>query len=189
MSFRICEIEGCLNTSICRNWCRLHYVRWQRHGDANYKKSTLRERFDNGYTKKSNGCWDWNGSKDNYGYGFFSVGKKMRRVHRVSWNLYNGEILNGLYVLHKCDNPSCVNPDHLFLGTQQDNMRDRAVKGRNPDTRGCKNGRAKLKEDDIIEIRKLLLNGETRTSIAVKFNVSTAAIRHIDIGKTWSNIK
>lgn len=75
-------------------------------------------------------CWLWKNSKKNWTYGVFSNGDKMVTAHRFSWEHSNGEVKNGLFVLHKCDNPPCVNPDHLFLGTHQDNMKDMMEKGR-----------------------------------------------------------
>lgn len=83
---------------------------------------------------KSDGCWLWTGSRQRNGYGFLFAGTRKEphpeRAHRVSWRIHFGEIPDGLWVLHKCDNPPCVNPEHLFLGTRTDNMRDCARKGR-----------------------------------------------------------
>lgn len=76
-----------------------------------------------------NGCWEWLGSK-NKAYGSFILYEKNYPTHRLAWLIWNGEITNGLHVLHKCDNPVCVNPEHLFLGTHADNMRDMSLKGR-----------------------------------------------------------
>lgn len=81
---------------------------------------------------RSSKCWEWTASKDSCGYGLFRVShtENMRRAHRVAWTLENGEIPDGLHVLHRCDNPACVRPSHLFLGTHRDNMLDMHAKGR-----------------------------------------------------------
>lgn len=76
------------------------------------------------------GCWEWTGTKDKHGYGRVRVDQRKARAHRVAWEAFKGEIPAGLHVLHRCDNPGCVNPEHLFLGTHGDNMRDREAKGR-----------------------------------------------------------
>jgi hypothetical protein len=91
---------------------------------------TLKERFDL-QVDKSADCWEWVGSKIPQGYGHIHHNHADIYAHRASWIIYYGEIPNGLCVLHRCDNPSCVNPEHLFIGTIADNMHDRDAKGRN----------------------------------------------------------
>lgn len=138
----------------------------------------------------NSGCWFWTGSLDENGYGFFRVDRKMARAHRVSFELFCQPIPEGLNVLHSCDTPCCVNPDHLRLGTHSDNMKDRSARKRAPHLHrpGSKNGQAKLNEDQVCEIRKLALAGETDTKIASKFNVSRRAICGIRSGKTWRHV-
>jgi len=80
---------------------------------------------------KTEKCWNWIAGKDKDGYGKIKIDGKMVQAHRASWVIHNGDIPNGMCVLHRCDNPSCVNPEHLFIGTRLDNARDRDVKGRN----------------------------------------------------------
>jgi HNH endonuclease len=77
-------------------------------------------------------CWEWIGTKNEYGYGIKTVNNKAVRAHRLSWEIHNGAIPKNLCVCHKCDNPGCVRPDHLFLGTKKDNNRDKGNKGRHP---------------------------------------------------------
>jgi hypothetical protein len=95
---------------------------------------TLAERFWEKVDRQAEGCWNWKAAKQHNGYGYLHAGggktRKPARAHRVSWELHNGPIPEGLWVLHKCDNPSCVRPDHLFLGDRVDNMNDAAAKGR-----------------------------------------------------------
>ncbi len=121
-----------------------------------------------------------------WGYGKFSVDGKIVLAHRSSWELYNGGIPDGLLVLHKCDNPECSNPDHLFLGTCSDNSIDMSNKGRS--THGIKNTQAKLNPDEVLEIIRRLELGDSQQSIADNFNISQTSISSIEHGKTWRRI-
>lgn len=133
-----------------------------------------------------NECWNWTASLSSSGYGRFNVNGENRIAARVSWEIHYGEIKNKLHVLHKCDNPSCVNPKHLYLGTHQDNMRDRQIKGRTHRHLGITNGSAKLTENDIREIRRRSANGESQRQLARAFGVTRMAIKFVIKGHTWS---
>ena len=101
------------------------------------------QRFlDNVMPEPNSGCWLWMGSQAAHGYGMLSVNGKPCRAHRVSWEMYNGPIPDGLHILHKCDNPPCVNPSHLYAGTHKDNMRDRSERRRHHEMKKthCRNG-------------------------------------------------
>jgi len=110
--------------------------------------------------KSENECWEWNACKNKHGYGQFKIDKKLYGSHRISWILTNGDIpeddnyCKTLFVCHSCDNPGCVNPNHLFLGTNKDNMKDMINKNRLINSPGIKNGNHKLTEQQVLEIRQ-----------------------------------
>jgi len=134
-------------------------------------------------------CWEWKAAKRNDGYGQFSLNRKPIGAHIVSYQFFCGEISKGMCVCHKCDNRSCVNPKHLFLGTHKENMADMVRKKRQSDRKGSKNSRAILKEDDILKIRKLFETKLTQTEIGKMFGVSYEVIGMIKRGRNWSHVQ
>ena len=153
-------------------------------------RETIQERFESKFTK-SDGCWEWEAGKVRNGYGTFRIAERKQRAHRVAYQLYVGEIPDGMYVCHRCDNPSCVNPEHLFLGTNADNVHDRENKGRGkyviPDNSGEKNSSAKLTCAQVVEIWARHSDGERVVNLAKEFGVSQSAIYKIVYGLTWAN--
>ena len=147
------------------------------------------ERF-NRYVDKAapGGCWLWTGAKRNHGYGAMSVGsrrdgtKRAEQAHRISYEIHKGPIPAGLHVCHACDNPSCVNPDHLWLGTPGDNARDRDAKDRVQ--HGQRHYAAKLKAADVSEIIRV---GRfiSQAELARRFDVHPSNISMILSGKRW----
>jgi len=139
---------------------------------------------------KTDGCWNWTACKIKAGYGQINIDGKMQLAHRVSYEMYKNKIPEGLHVRHSCDNPSCVNPDHLELGTNQDNVNDRTKRGRHKYgiSKGEKHGLAKLTEADVLEIRQMIQNGVYHKIIAELFDVSPSLICRINTGKNWSHI-
>ena len=135
-------------------------------------------------------CWEWLAHLTIKGYGGFKYNGWNQHAHRVSWNLTFGAISSGLQVLHKCDNRKCVRPDHLFLGTHDDNMLDKAQKGRarNGGYRpiGEQNGRAKLSSKDIMNIRLLYAQGHTKSAIARQYGVYHTTIGRIVRNMIWA---
>lgn len=133
---RVCDIEGCTATVHGRGLCSRHYRRWQKYGDpsvvlvrfSSSRRRPLAERF---WEKVQRGpdCWEWLGGCYHDGYGSFRVGDRNQRAHRVSYQLTYGDIPSGMVVMHRCDNPLCVRPDHLTVGTAGDNVRDAIHKG------------------------------------------------------------
>lgn len=139
-------------------------------------------------------CWEWtagrNGKKG-WLYGQFWVCKKMRRAHRISWVIANGSISPDICVLHTCDNPACVNPDHLWLGTHLDNVKDREEKDRGGSASGEHHGRSKLTEVQVCEIRKRYANSSepSQRKLAREFGVSRTVIQRIINRKIWAHLK
>ena len=150
-------------------------------------RKTLEERFWEKVDKKgADKCWEWMGTKSLRGYGSIKINGKGVRAHRFSWEIHNGPIPEGMFVLHHCDNPSCVNPAHLFLGTHADNMKDMVAKGRQARERGEANRMAKLTEQDVRKIRALIKeNILAELEISEKFNVAPTTIRDIKHGQNW----
>ena len=132
------------------------------------------------------GCWVWVGRPNTSGYGTFSLNKKRERAHRVSWMLNRGPIPEGLQVLHKCDNPPCVNPDHLFLGTNADNVKDRVSKGRTAPNDGETNPKALLTKWLVLKIKRMRKRRMTYKAIGDTFGVSLPAVYKAVHGKTWT---
>jgi len=145
---------------------------------------TLAERFWKKVAKSSE-CWVWTGGRLGGKYGRIRYLRDdvwtHEYAHRVSWELHFGTIPEGLWVLHECDNPPCVRPDHLFLGTQLDNINDMLFKkrGRNGSSVGVLHGRAKLSESEVYAIRKRVDSDETIGSVAEEYRVSSTLIRYI----------
>ena len=155
------------------------------------KDLSMKERLDR-YTKPvKNGCIEWTASTAGAGYGQVRIKGQGYLTHRLSWMVNNGAIPKGLRVLHKCDNKLCVNPKHLFLGTQADNIRDMMQKGRRGYTGlpGARHHKAKLTEADVLRIRRLLSETDiTRAELTRVYRVSKSTIDHVANRTTWQHI-
>jgi hypothetical protein len=158
-------------------------------------KKTNNERFQSKTSPPDeNGCINWIGGLDKNGYGRFKpYGNKRMRSHRYAYQEAYNEIPEGYCVCHHCDNPTCVNPKHLFLGTNQDNTKDRSIKGRS-----AKNNliglpfkllpNSKLTKEEVLKIRKLIKEGKKQVDIAKMFNVHRSTILYIKKRRTWYHI-
>lgn len=144
-------------------------------------KMTVEERFWEKVDRRGDDeCWEWQANKDKDGYGFFWLNGKDVKAHRTSWEFSNGTIEGGLHVLHECDNPGFVNPNHLFLGTHQENMDDKNNKGRGGYLKGEQNPRSKFTRLQIADIRsRYAAGGVSMGSLAREFNVSHPTISYI----------
>jgi hypothetical protein len=144
----------------------------KRKGDGTFLKENNAERFFRAVKKIDSGCWEWQGGLDQKGYGNFNVSvnepserrikQHHHKAHRFSWFLKNGDIPDGMMICHRCDNPSCQNPEHYFLGTNNDNIADKVSKRRQSTgdhrkmiPKGSEHGSAKLIESDVVKIRDL----------------------------------
>lgn len=132
------------------------------------------------------GCWLWTHGAFNDGYGSVWINGRDLRTNRAMWKAVHGSIPKGMLVLHKCDTPMCCNPDHLFLGTQKDNIVDMYRKGRGVDNRGEKHGMSKLTNSDVVQIKSMITEGRAHKEIAHHFGVTRSAIYLIATGQRWA---
>lgn len=145
----------------------------------------MKERFLSKVNVSEN-CWEWLACKNGGGYGLFWFGGWMQKAHRVSWIIYNGSIPESMHVLHKCDNRNCVNPDHLFLGTNVDNVSDKVRKGRQSSMPGEKHPMAKVTFSEVSEIREWFAKGLSQTRLAEMYGLTPSGIWRIVRNKTWT---
>lgn len=131
------------------------------------------------------GCWIWGKAIDRKGYGQIWDGGRARFAHRVAFEAANGIIPKDMHILHRCDNPSCVNPNHLFAGANSDNMKDRDMKGRQARQYGIKNGKAKLTDIQISEIKNSQSNALYLSGL---YKVSCGHIRQIKSGRRRNGV-
>lgn len=148
------------------------------------------ERIMRSISVSPSGCWEWTHSLDRVGYGKIKALNRTLQAHRFSWMVFRGEIPDSLCVLHECDNRKCVNPDHLFLGTQKDNMDDCARKGRNADMKKlARESNSKVTEDQVREIRRLYFEGGLRQEdIGNQFGLSKGGVQAIASRRCWKDI-
>ena len=202
-----CQVHSCLNPVYAKGYCRQHYKCFHRIGKPVPDRLTLHGSIEKKFAIRSSGrnekgCWIWSGKKDLDGYGNIRDGLKMKRAHRVAWELYRGPIPAGAHVLHKCNNPSCVNPAHLSIGDHKENMQDRKVNGRpwhsdshKETMRRKMKGRAitwkakiseavkKLTPEQCADIRKRAAQGEKVQDLAAEFGVHRTTISKAKLGK------
>jgi hypothetical protein len=165
--------------------------------------SAQRQAFEARMKPMPSGCIEWTGNIDGSGYGRFCFQRKITLAHRAAWTLFRGPIPDGMCLLHKCDNPPCVNPDHLFLGDRGDNARDMSAKQRqwvqkNPagrpvcpielKPRGEGHGMSKLSEADVLSIRRKASTGALGKDLAAEFGCARSLISAIVLGQIWQHV-
>lgn len=187
--------EECGRGAWSKGMCLMHYKRVWRGGVAarpqkipNGKSLEYAMEF-HGWTVTESGCWEWNGPRSNSGYGFVYHAGETLIASRVAYRLWKGEEPGDLYVCHTCDNPPCINPDHLWLGTNADNMRDMAEKGRADKKPGELTHNAKLNADAVRDIRTRRNGGEGLESIAADYGVTGSCVWSVANGKSWKHVE
>ena len=151
-------------------------------------KDVLRKRIvDNVVVDPDSGCWLWQRTTNGRGYGNMRAGSRgVVRSHRIAYEVFVGPIPDGMVVCHKCDQPLCCNPEHLFADTQANNMRDAVKKGRMYSPRGSSNPASRLTKESVVDIRRLLQEGQQVKDVAAQYGVSPKTISAIKVRRTWT---
>ena len=184
-----CTVEGCNRKHSAKGLCSMHQKRLRRNGILE-SLSDPEVRFHNNFIPVTKtGCWMWTGYVMKGGYGRMGFNGNIMLAQRFSWELHYGPIPEGMDVCHHCDTPPCVNPDHLFLGTQKDNNYDSVEKGRNRGAPGESNGSSKLKNKNVLAIRKLKGKGLSQVRVGEMFNISRVVVSGIWRNKAWQHVK
>lgn len=168
----------------------MHTNRKEIHMQTQYTTSEI-ARFQKYAPTDGDGCHEWTSQIDKKGYGRLRAQGTSKLAHRIAYELANGPIPAGMEVCHSCDNPRCVNPSHLFLGTHNDNMKDGVAKGRFSRTHQAKGEQrynAKLTNDDVLAIRAAYASGEYQKDIAARYGMVQQSIHEIVTRKTWRHI-
>jgi hypothetical protein len=195
MDLTVCCIKGCDRASVALGLCSLHYRRTRLYGSPAATKwhsgtarhVSIEERFME-RVRKTDSCWTWIGGRDAYGYPMFRAnigGVLFKKGHRASFALFRGPVAEGMHVCHACDNPSCVNPDHLFLGTNKDNMRDKIAKGRAQAPKGEDSPHATLTEE---QAQTILLDARPYIVIAAEYGVAASTVGSIKNRVSWRHL-
>lgn len=191
----VCKVDGCTNIIISKHGkacgsCRAKKRRYGSYAGA-FSPKTIEDKFWPNVLRTDT-CHLWTAYVEPAGYGKLRVGNTNQRTHRIAWQLHTGmPVPDNLLVLHKCDVRNCVNPEHLFLGDHEDNVRDMDEKGRRAKSslRGEQCSSAKLKEKDVVKIKRLLAEGQSLASIARRYNVTPTPIFKIKNKQSWSHIE
>lgn len=185
MEYRICSTFGCTEKHLAKGFCHKHYHAAKR-AEMPCKRLSLVDRLKKFSNFNPNtGCIEWTGGKSGGGYGQLEVNGKSAKAHRIAWELKNGKIPEGMIVCHKCDNPACLNPAHLFLGTNVVNSLDMVSKGRQARLKGELNSQAKITEE---QVKKILGDQRLQREIAVDHGISIQNVNAIKRGRAWAHL-
>lgn len=185
-----CAVNGCEGKYYGSSYCNKHYLRWKFHRDLNHVRCARYESMQEAYEAqviKSDDCWGWNGSIDDFGYGLLTLRRVKMRAHRFSYEYQIGPIPEGIFVCHKCDHPACTNPSHLFLGTNQENIHDCVKKDRH--ARGERSGHSKITQEQAVLIKTLLAQGSRMINIVHEHNFTYSTVSGIKSGRSWKHIE
>jgi hypothetical protein len=189
-----CSVETCDRPVDTKHLCQMHYQRLLKSGTTTARRlcspdDPIRVRLAGRYTVTPAGCWEWNAAKNNKGYGQLNYQGRRLLAHRLSYESHNGPIPDGLILRHTCDNPPCINPKHLIVGTLVDNSRDMDERGRRVPTwrKGAAVPTAKLTEQQVREIRAKYIPIKYGTvRLGKEYGVSQALIHNIIKRKAWA---
>ena len=199
MARRTCSIDGCDRDATTRGWCPTHYSRWRVHGSPHANLAPKRPRgltkaevadYEMARATPDNGCLLAATHIASGGYGRVRFEGTLVYLHRLVLEAELGrELLDEEYALHRCHRPACINPKHLYAGTHQQNMEDKAISGRASRPRGEAAGTAKLTDPKVLEIRRRYKGGWfTQRRLAEEFGVAQSTIGAVLRGKTWRNL-
>lgn len=183
-----CSVAGCSGKRFGKGFCVKHYARWVRHGDPNHVSvvvGDVKARLIASVNKSAEGCHVWQGFSKN-GYGVTSLNGRLEQAHRASWKVFIGDIPLGMQVNHKCHNRLCINPEHLYVGTQVENMADMDRAGRRNAAIGERNGNAKLNPELVLAIRN---DTRVHSDIAAEYGVSRTLVSAVKRKVIWGHIE
>lgn len=192
--YKECALDDCKDVQqyVSSGLCGKHYQRRIKYGDTDFIKQPQHNLYEPNLIIKrckevESGCLEWAGRRSSKGYGVIDIEAKGRSAHRVSYEIFIGAIPDGLHVLHKCDNPPCVNPEHLFLGTNDENVADKMLKRRNP--QGVMYSSARLSDELVRAMRVRYAAGDRVSDMAREAGVDYKTVEKAVKRLTWKHVK